>query len=350
MAFDSSLETPVIWGYEEKMLAAETLGLDLEADSLHRHQERICLVQLTDGEQGVLVDPLEGELDDLVAKLLSREVWLHGADYDMALMKRDWGGLPVKIWDTQIAARLVGCRKFGYANLVQEFFEVELPKGSQKADWGKRPLPERMAQYALNDVKYLIPMAKILQEKLRELGRFEWFEESCQWERERALERPVEKEDPWRIKGSGKLDPRRLQALKTIWQWREEEAAEWNRPSFMVAGNKDLLAWAEAHVQGQRLSLPKSMRGDRRRRLFEALEKSVEVSESEWPAKIRGVRRQRDREREKVVDQLLARRTKVAEELDLEPSVLGSRASFEAHAGDEPSRLMKWQRDVMNLE
>ena len=192
---------PVVWGYDDELLNSEYLGLDLEADSLFRFQEKICLLQMTNGERSVLVETLDEDLSELSAQLLDREVWLHGADYDMALMKRAWGGLPRKIWDTQIGARLLGSRKFGYAALVEEFFKVELPKGSQKADWGQRPLPEKMAQYALNDVKYLIPLARKIQDRLHELGRFSWFEESCDWERARALERSDSKADAWRIKG-----------------------------------------------------------------------------------------------------------------------------------------------------
>lgn len=349
MSSPSSLDPPIIWGYDEALLSAEVLGLDLEADSLFRFQEKICLLQMTDGERSVLVETLDTDLSELAKCLLEREVWLHGADYDMALMKRAWGGLPRKIWDTQIGARLLGSRKFGYGALVEEFFGVTLPKGSQKADWGQRPLPEKMAQYALNDVKYLIPLSRKLQDRLHELGRFSWFEESCDWERERALERSSNKVEAWRIKGSGKLDRKTLAFLKAIWGWREAEASQWDRPSFMVAGNKDLVTWSMAGAAGQRLEVPRSVRPDRKRRLFEAVEAAAELAEEEWPERVKGPRRVRDREREKEVDLLLERREKIAEELDLEPAVLGSRASFEAHAAGDSSKLMSWQKSVMKL-
>lgn len=348
MSQQSGVE-PVDWGYDEELLQADLLGLDLEADSLFRFSEKICLVQITDGQRGVLVDPLEEDLSELSRRLLARPIWMHGADYDMALMRRDWGGVPVKVWDTQIGARLIGCRKFGYANLVEEFFGVVLSKGSQKADWGKRPLPDKMAQYALNDVKYLIPLAREIQKKLRELGRFEWFEESCNWDRERALERSDSKEDAWRIKGSGKFDGKTLAYLKAIWGWREAEAEKWDRPSFMVAGNKDLIAWSLAAASDQRLELNRSMRPDRRRRLLEGVAAVAQQSPEDWPEKIRSPRRVRDREREKQVDILLARREKVGEMLAIEPSVLGSRASYEAFAVGDDSKLMNWQKSVMEL-
>ena len=340
---------PVVWGYDDELLNSEYLGLDLEADSLFRFQEKICLLQMTNGERSVLVETLDEDLSELSAQLLDREVWLHGADYDMALMKRAWGGLPRKIWDTQIGARLLGSRKFGYAALVEEFFEVELPKGSQKADWGQRPLPEKMAQYALNDVKYLIPLARKIQDRLHELGRFSWFEESCDWERARALERSDSKADAWRIKGSGKFDRKTLAFLYAIWSWREGEASKWDRPSFMVAGNKDLLAWSIASAGGQRLELARSMRPDRKRRLLEAVEAAAKLSEKEWPERVKAPRRVRDREREKEVDLLLAKREKIAESLELEPAVLGSRASLEAFAAGDDSKLMTWQKAVMEL-
>ena len=349
MPNESGLE-PVVWGCDQSLLEAKLLGLDLEADSLFKYSEKICLVQITDGEKCVLVDPFEGDLTELAQQILSRPVWMHGADYDMALMRRDWGGVPIKIWDTQIGARLLGCRKFGYANLVQEFFDVVLSKTSQKADWGQRPLPDRMAQYALNDVKYLIPLAEKILKRLENLGRLSWFKESCDWERTRALERSDNRENAWRIKGSGKFDPRTLAYLKAIWMWREGEASKWDRPSFMVAGNKDLLAWTLAAAAGQRLKFERTLRPDRKRRLLEGVEGVSEQSESDWPEKIKLPRRERDREKEKLVDALLVKRGEIAEGLDLEAAVLGSRASLESYVQGDSSRLMGWQKSVLSLD
>ncbi|MEM9079190.1 MAG: hypothetical protein AAGC74_00680 [Verrucomicrobiota bacterium] len=338
-----------IWGYDSDLLNADALGVDLEADSLFRYQERICLVQLTDGETSVLVDPFEETTEVLSTSILGRAVWMHGADYDMALMKREWGGVPTQVWDTQIGARLLGSLRFGYAHLVEEYFGVELSKGSQKADWGRRPLPEKMAEYALNDVRYLIPLARKILQRLEEMGRTEWFEESCEWERQRALAREVSKEDLWRVKGSGKLDRRTLAFLKALWEWREGEAESWNRPSFMVATNKDLLGWALAAAGGKRLDLPRQMRSDRRKRLFEAMDETRVLPEESWPDKIRGFRRERDLEKEKQVDELLKRRERLAGELELEPAVIASRAALEGFVNGEDDRLMGWQASLLNL-
>ena len=133
-------------------------------------------------------------------------VWMHGADYDMTMFKRQFGKLPAVVYDTQIGARLLGVRRFGLGDLVNQYFGVELSKSSQKADWGKRPLSPKMIEYALNDVHYLLEMGDIIVAALKDLGRYEWFEESCLAARQRVLDRDDSKEENWRVQGSGKLE------------------------------------------------------------------------------------------------------------------------------------------------
>ena len=104
-------------------------AIDTEADSLHRHKESLCLIQFTAGSECVLIDPLAiedlGPLDDY---LKDSTVWMHGADYDMTMLKREFGRLPETVFDTQIGARLLGVKKFGLGNLVEHYFDVVLSK------------------------------------------------------------------------------------------------------------------------------------------------------------------------------------------------------------------------------
>ena len=135
-------------------------GIDLEADNLHRYAEQLCLIQISTGEEVSLIDPLEvDDLEPLRRYLADNTIWMHGADFDMTLLRREFGLLPEMIYDTQIAARLLGILRFSYANLVEQFFDVKLCKASQKENWGQRPLPEKMCEYASNDVRYLLPLA-----------------------------------------------------------------------------------------------------------------------------------------------------------------------------------------------
>ena len=222
---------------EEHYISAESLlgalpegegqvGLDLEADSLYRYAERICLIQVCYDEEVALVDPLNGEsLDALVAWLKNAKIWLHGADYDMSLMLREWGLTPSFIYDTQIAAQLLGYQRFGYAGLVEQEFQVELSKSSQKADWGQRPLSSKMLEYARNDVIYLLPLAEKLATKLHDLGRYEWFLESCEAAMTKVINREGEPKESWRVNGSGRLHPSGLRFLKHLWEWRDKEAS-----------------------------------------------------------------------------------------------------------------------------
>ena len=128
-------------------------AVDTEADSLHRYSESLCLVQFSDGKQHVLIDPLAIEdMSPLRDYLEQSTCWMHGADYDMHMLKTNLGVIPPTVFDTQIGARLLGVRKFGYGDLVAHYMDVQLEKTSQKADWAKRPLTPVMEEYALNDV------------------------------------------------------------------------------------------------------------------------------------------------------------------------------------------------------
>src|SRR5207248_7618896 len=135
-----------------------------------------------------VVDPLAAvDLRPLTSTLERKEILLHGADYDLRLLRRDLELNPKRVFDTVLAARLLGIRDFGLVALLKRYFDVELGKHSQKEDWGRRPLPAKMLEYALNDVHYLLSLADRLETQLRKLGRLEWLSQSCQ----RSIEQPA---------------------------------------------------------------------------------------------------------------------------------------------------------------
>lgn len=332
----------------------QVCAVDTEADSLHRFRESLCLIQFAAGDESALIDPLA--LDDLspVGEYLAdRTVWMHGADYDMTMLRREFGTIPPVVYDTQIGARLLGLRKFGLGNLVEHFFDVKLSKSSQKADWGKRPLSSKMVEYALNDVRYLLPMADMIVSQLKEMGRFEWFVESCEAARQRVAERDESKEEPWRVQGSGRLDRKGLHFLRALWNWRNGEAESWGRPSFMVATNRQLLDWSSVLVSGNRISFPSHYRSDRRRRCVEAIEQAREVAESDYPERVRGKRRRRDKDFDKRVSGMIDTRNQRAGELGIDPSLIASRAVIEGlAAGEEDARqqVMSWQAACLGID
>ena len=328
-------------------------AIDTEADSLHRYRESLCLIQFAADDDCFLIDPLAiRDLSALAAFLPRAVVWMHGADYDMTMLKRQFGELPATVYDTQIGARLLGARRFGLADLVLHYFGVELSKSSQKADWGKRPLTPKMVEYALNDVRYLLPMADKIVADLLAKGRLSWFEESCHSARKKVLERDDAKDDLWRIKGAGKFDPYSLACLRALWRWRDKEADSWDRPSFMVATNQQLLEWSSALAQHQDVVLPRHFRPDRVKNFRQMLEALKSLPESQWPARPKLHRRKHDRDFERKVEELLKSRDHLAAELDLECSLLASRAAIESIAAGEADPhqvLLNWQMNVLGF-
>lgn len=321
---------------------------------MHRYRESLCLVQFACEEENVLIDPLEIEdLAPLGEFLGSRPVWMHGADYDMTMLRRSFGTLPPAVFDTQIGARLLGVRRFGLADLVELYFGVVLSKSSQKADWGKRPLSPKMMEYALNDVRYLLPMGERICDELKAKDRYEWFIESCEAARTKVLDRDETRGEPWRIQGSGRLDRAGLNFLKSLWEWRDAEAASWDRPSFMVVTNRQLIDWSLALSAGKRIEIPPHYRPERRKRLTEVIEAARALPPEAWPEKPRGLRRRRDSEFDARVARLISVRDNTATRLDIDASLIAPRSIIEAIAdgeADPKDVLLGWQRTCLVLD
>ena len=326
--------------------------LDLEADSMHRHHEKLCLIQYAD-EQGVaIIDPLAIEDLRLFAVWMEgTDIWMHGADYDMSLLQNAFGTLPRLILDTQIAARLLGFRQFGLAALVEHFFGVALSKKNQKADWGQRPMSAEMKEYAQGDVKYMLGMADILVERLKKAGRYDWFIESCRLQMQKGRERhQASGNEPWRIKGSGNLEARGLAALRELWNWRDEEAASWDRPAFMVCTNDELIRWSHALQEFRSIYPPHYFHSHRANRFRKAVERFQLLDEEDYPHPPKRTRHETDPEFEERLEHWSKRRNALAETLGLEPCLIATRSQLESIANDAErglQHLMSWQRQLL---
>ncbi|MFN2509650.1 MAG: ribonuclease D, partial [Chthoniobacterales bacterium] len=335
------------------MEMADRVAVDTEADSLHCYFEKLCLVQLSFGGNDYLIDPLAGiNPAPLVAALAGKTLVLQGADFDLRLLRRSFNFTASKVFDTVIAARLLGIREFSLSALVDRFFGVKLSKGSQKANWAQRPLPGLMAEYAMNDTRYLLPLAEKLEAELRAKGRFEWFEQSC----ERALalagvERVRDEEDAWRISGSGTLSPRASAVLRALWRWRDHEAQAADRPSFHILQNH-LLMQAAQNFEAGRTPEFRHLSHRRRRGFMEAAEEAMRLPESELPQRRRRAGVRPTPETERAAENLRRRRNAAAEDLGLEPSFIAPRATVEMIAADQASSealLVPWQRNLLEV-
>jgi ribonuclease D len=329
------------------------VAVDTEADSLHCYFEKLCLVQLSFSGQDHLVDPLAAfDLAPLARALTGKEIVLQGADFDLRLMKRSFDFNATKVFDTVVAARLLGIREFSLAALVQRYFGVTLSKGSQKANWAQRPLPPQMAEYAMNDTRYLLPLAEKLEAELRAKDRWEWFEQSCERGLTQAsVQRVRDEEEAWRISGSGTLSPRASAILRALWRWRDSEAQAVDRPSFHILQNHLLLEAAKAFEEGRTPEF-RHLSGRRRRGFMDAAKEALALPEEELPYRIRRKGVRPTQEMERLAEDLRRRRDVKAEELGLDPSFIAPRATVDSIAADEARStvlLVPWQRDLLQL-
>ena len=341
-----------------RLIAQEETGeprvcsIDTEADSLHSYEEKLCLIQFSCGEQFAIIDPLSIEdLSPLREYLENAIVWMHGADFDMRMIKRTFDWIPEKVYDTQTAVRLMGHRKFGLANLVEAFFDVKLSKASQKADWGKRPLSNTMLEYAVNDVRYLLPMARTFEHDLKQMGRWDWLVESCDAARSVVLTRPEKDvEELWKISGWGKLQPRGLSYLRGLWLWRDDEARRSDRPPFKVLSNDQLMKFATSLQEGGVASLTHRVSRSRVERFQEVIAKTESIPANEWPQRPKRVRTEKNPEADERFDKLRAYRDSVAEPLGIDPTLIASRVTMERIAAVPEMKdemLLNWQRELM---
>ncbi len=334
--------------------SAPWVALDTEADSLHAYPEKVCLIQISTTGSDVLVDPLAPvRLAPLFEALLGHELIFHAADYDLRLLRKHHQFMPKAIFDTMLAARLLGERQFGLGALVEKFLGVTLDKGPQKADWAQRPLTERMEIYARNDTHHLKLLSDKLKAELIAKNRLAWHQESCARLIVECMQSPeLDEDDVWRIKGSSKLSRPALAALRELWHWREREAVAANRPPFFILAHETMVGIAIAvgtHQPFENL-IPPRMNPRRRETLLQTVSQIRSIPSAKYPEVIRH-RSQRPTEAEfrrfRDLERLRDRR---AEELGLDPtliapkSVLGSLAhDFEQNAAG----LMTWQRELL---
>ncbi len=336
------------------LAAAEWIALDTEADSLHAYPEKICLLQITSPGSDALIDPLAGlDLAPLLDELRGRELILHGADYDLRLLRRAYNFVPHSICDTMLAARLLGCEEFGLANLVSKFLGVTLEKGPQKANWALRPLTERMAEYARNDTRFLHPLAQLLRHQLREKNRLGWLQESgARLVADCAQLRPRDADLIWRIKGSDRLDRASLAVLRELWHWREGEAVAANKPPFFILSHEIMVAIASAGTNSQPLEslLPRHISPRRRAGLAAAVERGRALPSSAQPEFLQHTSTRITDADKRQAERLKIQRDQRALELGIDPTLIASRATLVLLAQDWPrhqAELMSWQRELM---
>jgi ribonuclease D len=346
--------------FTSEIARTREIALDTEGASFHRFVDRVYLLQLSTRDRHAVVDPLPMGVPPGLGALLEDpavEVVFHDADYDLRLLQQDYGWHVRTIFDTRIAAQLLGYTAFGLAALLERFFDVKLDKKHQRADWSMRPLTRDMLDYAAQDTRYLLQLRDHMAAELERVGRTAWArEEFALLEGTRWVD-----EEPGtsylRMKGARDLSRRELAVLRELVPWRDTVAGALDRATFRVLGNEQLLEIARLQPRtkealGKIKGMPRVILEQRGADLLDAVTRALAVSDAELPKYPRAARWDRDPEFDARVSALKTARDAAAKRLTLDPGVLCSRDRLEAVARRNPStvdelaeipELRRWQ-------
>jgi ribonuclease D len=344
-----------------------SVALDLEGDSLYHYREKICLIQIAAGNDFFLIDPLIiTDLSPLAPFLSNPEVRkiLHGADYDIRSLYRDYQFQINNLFDTENAARFLGLKETGLGSLLGARFQIQLDKRFQKTDWSKRPLSDPMLAYAAADVAYLIPLAQSLMADLEALGRLPWvLEEGDRLCRVR-FNPPCQGPLFLQFKGGRRLDARSLGMLENLLQFRKTLAEKRDRPLFKILGAEVLKTLAVE--KPQMLEQLKGIKGlsakmiDRLgEELIECLKQGLAIPETDLPCFPPSIRPQVNPAVAARVKALKEWREKKARELNLDPGVIISNALIDQIGEKNPAgsddlesipELRQWQHQALGPE
>lgn len=336
---------PALEELARSLESCRAIGLDTESDSLYHHKDKVCLVQIaTDRGDAFLVDSLAVDLQPLGPAMANPGLVkvLHGADYDVTTLKRDFGFSFAALFDTMIAARLLGRVELGLVAVARDELGVTLSKTNQKDDWSRRPLTPQQEAYALADVIHLVKLRERLAERLGALSRLGWLAEEC--DAVAALEPAARRRDPdayLSVKGARRLAPRSLAALRELHAWRERRAEETDTPAFRILSAESLLKLAEllptraAELAGVPGLLPRLAR--QQDAILEAVARARQLGESELPVVPRTPRPLVSAVVQRRIERLKAWRTLKGRELGLDASVVLPQRLIERLADAAPA-------------
>jgi ribonuclease D len=344
-----------------------SVALDLEGDSLYHYREKICLIQIAAGSECFLIDPLIiSDLSPLALFLNNPEIRkiLHGADYDIRSLYRDYQFQIQNLFDTESAARFLGLKETGLGAILGSRFQIHLDKRFQKTDWSKRPLTDPMLAYAAADVAYLIPLAQSLMTDLEALGRLSSvLEEGDRLGRVR-FNPPYQGPLFLQFKGGRHLDSRSLGLLENLLQFRKAQAEKRDRPLFKILGADVLKTLAlEKPLTLDQLKGIKGLSAKLIDRLgeglIECLKQGLAIPETDLPRFPPLIRPQVSPAVAARVKALKGWREKKARELNLDPGVLISNALIDQIGDKNPTgpedlnlipELRQWQLQAFGSE
>ncbi len=308
---------------------------------MHAYRERICLLQVSVPGHDVLIDPMAVDIAPLAPLFAdpSIEKVMHGADYDILCFKREYGFAFAALFDTMLAARVLGWSGHGLGAILAERHGFLANKKMQRFDWGQRPLPEHALDYARYDTHFLLRLRQEQLAELTEAERLDDFVHTC--ERQTRVEPKPSKAQllgMWRIKGVRDLSAEARALCSSLYDLRDEVAREIDRPVFRVMADAVLLGLARDPPADDRVladirGLHPRLRGRGRARVMAAIEAGRDAEPPRPPARDRGL----SREPGLRMDKLRAWRKAVAAKRGLEPDIILGKDSLMAVAQANPA-------------
>jgi ribonuclease D len=357
--------TPAADRFLSAVEQSTTIAVDTEGASFHRFVDRIYLLQMSTRDSTAVLDPLAIGKPAALGRILESdriEKVFHDADYDLRLLHQDYGWNTRRLFDTRVAAQLLGIRAFGLSALLERSFGLKLDKKHQRADWSMRPLPRDMLDYASQDTMYLLELRDRLAGELESAGRWSWAAEEFERLEGTRWEEPEGEDTGYmRIKGARDLDRRELAIFRELVRFRDGIARELDRATFRVAGNEALFAVAKERPQSLDAlaaikGVPRGIAERRGGEMLAAVRRGMEIPEDQLPKFPRAPRWDRDADFDNRVNALRTAREEAAQRLGLDPGFLCAREKLETIARKRPKTLeelaevpdlRRWQIEVL---
>jgi ribonuclease D len=329
----------------QQLRTASIIAVDTEFIREKSYYANLCLLQVASDSVIACVDPLAlDNLDELLAILYNPDKLklFHAAWQDLEIFFDQWNRIPAPVFDTQVAAALLGFSdQIGYANLVEQLLHVELDKSAVRTDWSQRPLSRQQLNYAADDVYYLLNIYPLIKRRLEELGRTDWLTEDFNILVDPANYAKSPKTAWQRIKGYGRLKPRQLAVLQGLAAWREQEAERRNKPRKWILSDDLLLTLArQAPANPAKLEKVRGLTPNQFDQYGEPLvteiNKALGLPRDVWPQVT--LKDRLTPEQECLADTLMAYLRLLGQQNQISPASLATRKEIE--------KLVRGQRDI----
>ncbi|WP_126456683.1 ribonuclease D [Sulfuriflexus mobilis] len=331
-----------------QLAGSQWLSLDTEFVREKTYYPKLCLIQISNGEHLACIDPLAindlAPLFDLLYDPAITKVW-HACSQDMEIFAHLRGDIPAPLFDTQLAASLLGHgNQISYAALVKELCDIELDKSHSRTDWSRRPLSAEQLTYAADDVRYLCTLYETLRDELAASGRGAWLDEDfhAMTDSRRYL---VDASTIWQqVKGLEVLYDVQLAVLQALAEWREKRAQKSDKPRRWILNDELLIALAQNSPQDA-AGLSEAGLSDKARDRFGSellvlIRQALATPKEQWPVIIR--RERPTAEEKKLGNDLMKVVKRVAQEHAIDPALLATRKTLNA--------LMTGQRELPVLQ